>query len=667
MRVADWLEVVALAISALLAVWLGLTVALRSGLPARRVFTWLALLLATWSSSIIVQRLTTSPDVEAVARGVEELMAALALAGIAQFALEIATDGHPARRQQAVIATLYAILVLFAIPNVVDRGAPVAVSPPYLELGPIPGPVLGWAWVVARLAAIGIGALWLIGAMRAPDGGTLRRRQLGAALATIAMAGLGASLRFLPEIGKAERWIGTSFITLAVVCATYAVFATGIFFGSAVAARAFRASVAGGAAVGALVVALLGIELFSTNVLGLAEPYLVVLALVAVAAAYGPLGARFRGRFAGRTSRVVARDRLLRALGEPTLMAGPAAAGIGPALAHLARALDVTGVAVASTDGSVIASRGSPSPDGPGSPLPLKDGEELVGVLHVGGSVSGAPLGHRDRRLLELSAAYFAGALRTGRREDEQASELAALAEARAMVDSHAEALHAALVERREEPVGLSVFALGPMRMERGGTRIEHWGGDKAGSRQAQGLFGFLFDRGERGVAKDEVLELIWPDIDLERSDLAFHRTMAGLRATLDPDRRRGGGAAIRFANDRYRLDGSVIAWSDVDAFLATLETAAADGSARTRLLEEARRLFRGEYLDDCPYYGDSVHVEERRVLLRSRFIDLMIALGETYESDGDRMSAAAAFREALMRAPDGCPPAAAGLARLGL
>jgi hypothetical protein len=142
---------------------------------------------------------------------------------------------------------------------------------------------------------------------------------------------------------------------------------------------------------------------------------------------------------------------------------------------------------------------------------------------------------------------------------------------------------------------------------------------------------------------------------------------MAGLRATLDPDRRRGGGAAIRFANDRYRLDGSVIAWSDVDAFLATLETAAADGSARTRLLEEARRLFRGEYLDDCPYYGDSVHVEERRVLLRSRFIDLMIALGEAYESDGDRMSAAAAFREALMRAPDGCPPAAAGLARLGL
>ena len=236
------------------------------------------------------------------------------------------------------------------------------------------------------------------------------------------------------------------------------------------------------------------------------------------------------------------------------------------------------------------------------------------------------------------------------------------------MVDSHAEALHAALVERHDAVPDLRVFALGPLRMERGGTRIEHWGGDKAGSRQAQGLFAFLYDRGERGVAKDEVLELIWPDVDLERADLAFHRTMAGLRGTLDPDKRRGDSAAIRFGNDRYRLDGSIVAWSDVDAFLATLDAAAgADGAARTRLLEEARRLCRGEYLDDCPFYGDSVFVEERRVLLRGRFIDLVVALGETYEASGDRLSAAAAFREALTRAPDGCPPAVAGLARLGI
>jgi DNA-binding SARP family transcriptional activator len=327
----------------------------------------------------------------------------------------------------------------------------------------------------------------------------------------------------------------------------------------------------------------------------------------------------------------------------------------------------VTGLTVSAPDGSLIASEGAPPARGSVVRIPLLEGGELVGEMRVGETASGAPLDTRDLRLLELSASYVASALRTGRREDEQAAELARLAEARAAVDSHAEALHTALVERSDVAPGVRVFALGPLRVEREGNRIEHWGGDKAGSRQAQGMFAFLYDRGERGVAKDEVLELIWPDVDLERADLAFHRTMGGLRSTLDPDHRRGDGSAIRFSNDRYRLGDALVAWSDVDAFLTVLDAAAADRSSRQQLLEQARRLYRGEFLDDCPYYGDSAFVEHRRAHLRGRFVDLVVTLGEAYESGGDRMSAAAAFREAVMRAPDGCPPAVAGLARLGL
>ena len=301
-------------------------------------------------------------------------------------------------------------------------------------------------------------------------------------------------------------------------------------------------------------------------------------------------------------------------------------------------------------------------------PIPLVAGGEVLGELRVGETTTGAPLDARHRELLDLSAEYVAGALRTGRREDEQASELTLLAEARAAVESQAAALHAALAEHRDAPPGVNVFALGPLRVEREGKRIERWGGDKAGSRQAQGLFAFLYDRGERGVVKDEVLELIWPDADLEHADLAFHRTMNGLRSTLDPDHRGGSTTSVRFVNDRYRLGYSVVAWSDVDAFLAALDAAATtDPSGRMRSLEDARRLYRGEYLDDCPYYGDSAFVEDRRALLRGRFVDLMVAIGERYESGGDRMSAAAAFREAIQRAADQCPPAVAGLARLGL
>ena len=422
MDAPDLLEVVAQALSALLAVWLGLTVATRSDLPVARVFTFLALVVATWSSSIIVQRMTTSADAAAAGRSVEDLAAALAIGGLAHFALSVSTDGHPSRRQLAIVLLGYVILVAFAIPTILHFDAQVALAPPHFSFGPIPGAVLGWGWIVARLAAIVLGAAWLMRAMRARDAGQLRRRQLGAAMATILLAGFGASLRFLPVIGDADPWIGTAFITLAVVCASYAVFAAGIFFGPAVAARAFRTSVLGGAVVAALIAVLLAIDVLSSRLMGLDGPFFPVLGLVVIAALYGPLGWRLRGRVMGGGSPAVARDRLLHALGERELAVSPASAGVQPALAHVMRALDVTGLTVSAPDGTVVAAEGAPPTSGPVVPIPLLDGDELVGEMRVGETLSGAPLDTRDLRLLELSASYVASALPAAERTSRQPS-----------------------------------------------------------------------------------------------------------------------------------------------------------------------------------------------------------------------------------------------------
>ena len=97
-----------------------------------------------------------------------------------------------------------------------------------------------------------------------------------------------------------------------------------------------------------------------------------------------------------------------------------------------------------------------------------------------------------------------------------------------------------------------------------------------------------------------------------------------------------------------------VVGWSDVGAFLARLDhtRSATKRTAMLHLQEEARTLYRGEYLDDCPFYGDSAYVEDRRTALRSRFVDLLVTLGEAYEAGGDRASAASAFREAEQLRP---------------
>ncbi|MDQ3856305.1 MAG: hypothetical protein M3281_07950, partial [Chloroflexota bacterium] len=207
-----------------------------------------------------------------------------------------------------------------------------------------------------------------------------------------------------------------------------------------------------------------------------------------------------------------------------------------------------------------------------------------------------------------------------------------------------------------------------PLHVERGGEPVRNWGGAKAGTRQAEAMFAFLYDRGERGVAKDEFLEVIWPDVPLENADQAFHRTLGGLRRTIEPGlKRRTQSSAITYQNDRYRLSEAAIEWNDVEVFEKLIANAAHLSDSAISSLEEARKLYRGPYLDDCPFYGDSLYVEEKRKLLEGRYLDLLLAIGELYEKSGNSTAAAGCYRQALHMAADDCPRADDGLARLGL
>jgi predicted ATPase len=249
----------------------------------------------------------------------------------------------------------------------------------------------------------------------------------------------------------------------------------------------------------------------------------------------------------------------------------------------------------------------------------------------------------------------------------------AALEQARADGRAMSQAEAAAYALRTDSPSvpdrALRVTTLGRFRVERSGQPVSHWGGPKAGSRQAQALFAFLLDRGDRGVTKDECIEVIWPDAELAQGDLNFHRTLAGLRGTLEPDGRSTSSGSVIFTNGRYRLSPSVVGWLDVGEFEQRLLNAsqATDEGAAIRGLEAARSLYGGDYLDDCPVYGDSGYVEDRRGLLRGRLVDALIDLGRRYETRGDSTLAAARFREALSVSEGDCPSATGGLDRLGV
>jgi len=659
------LEVAAHGLTAVLGIWLGLTVLTRSTSPPARVFAFLSLALVAWSGSVIVQRLSISATAPQVGHAVEEISAALILPAVAHFSLVIATQGHLPRDRVRVLALAYVLNVLFALPGIADPGAPIAINAPHLDPGPGLGGPLGWAWIATRLATLSASAWWLLDAWRRTGTDDARQRQLRVTLATVAVGASGGVIRLLSVVVQSDPWIGVSLVTLSMILAASVVFSAGVFFAPEVATRAFWRSLALGVGLFALVGALLVGDAASRSLLGLDLPLLTIMALVITIVMYEPVMLWGRARLGGRSPTVIARERMLTALGQPTLSPQAADAGVQPALSRVTQALDLAGAVVVRQDGSIAAAEGS-APPASAPAITLVAEDEVMGELRVGRTLSGAALSAGDVELLRMSAAYVAAALRTGRLEEEQLKSLQGLSEDRADIQASASRLHDALVRRSSGAHGLRVFALGPLRVERGESSIERWGGEKAGTRQALGLFAFLFDRGERGVEKDEALELIWPDMDVERADLAFHRTLGGLRHALDP----GGDAgkrAVRFHNDRYRLDLALVEWSDVADFSSRLDQArsASEPSDKLRLLEGARALYRGEYLDDCPFYGDSVHVEDRRGSLRGRSTDLLIALGEIYETSGDRPSAAAAYRDAVASAVDGCPAAEEGLARL--
>jgi hypothetical protein len=430
------LEVAAHSLIAVLGLWLGLTVFTRSRALPARIFTFLSLALVVWSCAIILERLSSSLTAVHIGRAIEEMAGALIVPATAHLSLAVATEGHPTGPRRQMIGVLYVLSLLFALPGILDPAAPIQLVSPNLSVGPVPGALLGWAWIVYRLGTLSIGAVWLLQAFRETQRTDPRRRQVGVTLATVVVAALGGSIRFLPVLGETDPWIGISMVAVAMVLAAAAVLPAGVFFAPEVAGKAFWTSIGLGFGLFLLVGALVAVDTASRRLLGLELPLLTAMALVVTIALYEPAATWLRARLRDRSPRAIARQRLMRALGLSTLTAQAADAGVQPALSRLSRALDLTGAAVVRPDGTIAASEGIvPGPSDPRPTALIADGEP-IGELRLGPTRSGRPLTTRDEELVDLSADYLAAALHTGRREDQQAEALHDLSEDRAHLDA---------------------------------------------------------------------------------------------------------------------------------------------------------------------------------------------------------------------------------------
>jgi DNA-binding SARP family transcriptional activator len=711
-------------IMTVMACWLGLSLWVRA--PHDRTaaaFAWLCLNLAVYGMSAVLSLLTTRYGAALMLDRAQLIATLTAPVAFLQFVLALVSAQKPARWQRLALLAFYALalaLGTFAIFGPMDlssyrdyqqTGEAYRPWAPWGETR-FPGPWLNGLWAAQRVLPLLLGLYLMAEAYRRHDVGgphTGRQRLFFAIAATVGV--LGAIEATLARIFQLTPAVGRTFIALALAALAYAVLAYRSLLPPRVAQRAFVYSLLGGLITLAYVSLLLGLEWLTRMLLGVGTPVVTAIALVALVALFGPLrewlGAQLDKRFFRREFDY---DRLIDALSSDLLSGSDIGEQFEPLLSSVCRASGAQAGLVAVRQGQglhVVAAfgleqaaawdlRDAPIPTQPLEAqgwqhwpaarlvLPLIQEKTPLGVLALGPRRSGQPYGEGEQQLLRAVANYLGVAIAHQRVREQEQRSMALLAEqSRALREQQtalAQLANAAL-DRLNRAVdssppaqpqsGMRVFCLGPLRVERDGEPLTRWGGEKAGTHQAEALFAFLFDRRGRGLSKDEIEELIWPELPIDKADTAFHRTLSGLRRTLEPNLRRGNQSrAIPYQRDRYWLEPALIAWADLDEFARLLEEArqlagqGQDARAIERL-QQAAALYRGPYMDDCPFFGDSAYVEERRAALQAEYVECLLTLGGLLERQGRADEALAYYRRALAAADGAHARAEERIARL--
>lgn len=710
---------------AVVSCWLGLSLFVRA--PRDRLarnFAWFCLHLTLYGLSALLIQLTTNASVARLFDRINILETMLLPPVFVQFIIALTQPGRITNVQRVVLGLSYSSgLVLGAyalfgtITPEVYPGSPTNPYRPWSVWGDatLPPGVINWLWVVQRIAPVSY-ALWLLWRSYSDVRSDSEERWLRRIFFLTALVGVvGVVTVIAARLLDFPSSIGRGIIMIAMVGLAYAVLAYRALLPARVAQRTFFYSILGSIITTLYVSLLFALDNAAHSWLDIEAPVVSIFMLVVLVAALGPLREWFRARLDQRFyRREFDYGQLLTTISDDLMQRGDLSEQLDAALVSICRTLGV--------DAGLVAVRPPTLSDGvdvsdemrveavyglrlpvadalvqmslPAGPqtlsveahgysllLPLRRAGHGLGLFALGPKRSGEPFSETERTLLASLASYLASVISYGQASQQQQAVLSRLAEESRVLEAQREALAqqaASTVQASAGPPPLSgekdhrlhVYALGELYVERQGERLTRWGGEKAGTYQAEAMFAFLFDRQSlgRGMSKDEAEEVIWPDEEnIKKADDAFHRTLGALRRTLEPGLSRASDSrAVRYHHERYWLDPGLVAWADTDAFGACAErgkTLLRQGHHEDALaaLKEAARLYRADYMDAAPFFGDSHYAEERRSELRVQYVEVLLALGSTHEVLGQVGEAATAYHRALQKSQE-CSNAAATL-----
>jgi DNA-binding SARP family transcriptional activator len=189
----------------------------------------------------------------------------------------------------------------------------------------------------------------------------------------------------------------------------------------------------------------------------------------------------------------------------------------------------------------------------------------------------------------------------------------------------------------------LRIRLLGSFHVQLGGQAIP----DLGRRRRPAGLLKLLALAPGHWLHREEVLDLLWPELDMLAAANNLHGALHALRRLLEPELAPGTPSLyVSLSGDRLALHAPSL-WVDVEAFelACTIARDAGDPAA----YEAAVELYTGDLLPEDRYEDWAV---ARREALRSRYTGVLLELARLYERCSEPWAAARVFLQLLVAEP---------------
>ena len=190
----------------------------------------------------------------------------------------------------------------------------------------------------------------------------------------------------------------------------------------------------------------------------------------------------------------------------------------------------------------------------------------------------------------------------------------------------------------------LALRALGDAVVACRGETITQW------PRRRARLLIFALALAPAGYAKEDLAELLAPDLGFAEAEHQLDNTMSTLRKQLEPQLvGKQPSAFLEVRDRRYRLRPETFS-ADFQAFNAALSHAAAavtagDGRGQRDALALAMEIYAGDLLAE-PFFA--AHFTTEREHFRQRFLEAALALAELHHEDAEDEAARACWERVL-------------------